>query len=538
MEERLKLTKVSTTVKVEATLYRSIIGGLRYLVHMRLNIAFAMGYVSRFMEDPREDHWAVVKHLLRYVKGMVDQGIIFPKTGGSRLQLTVFSNVDMAGDIDGWGSTSRVLIFLRTPAARCAPHCCPVPRCPARPAAASRPTRPAAPRALSPHHCPASRSPLPLRAPPPHARPLASTRWRCPAPAALPAHAHRSTRLEEEENIRAIRRPPEKEEDPAPPANPVHAVRRARPCSEQKEGEREEEEKGNRRREEAKKRGGGGAPPWPLDATLSVTLAPSMAFDVPPTSSRQHTITDDPCAAVITVDIDPCHRCFSDLVICSVVFRAELQETKRQSQEQNAELTAQLQAQQVAFEAAHKQMAEMMGRLDQEPPLQIGGSINRRTDARESVWALSSSTDAVRLPAPAPRVSAASPVPAPAPSPAPGARRSASHTRPPALGVPHPAPYARPHQPPIPRPCPCPPPAPGARRPAPGPRRPPPRADPRRPTLGPPRPPPRAGRPPASRARPPAPAPARRHPHLVPGARPRAPTPASRDRPPTPSFSD
>ena len=85
MEEWLKLTKASTAVKVDATLYRSIIGGLRYLVHTRLDIAFAVGYVSRFMEDPREDHWATVKWLLRYVKGMVDQGIVFPKTGGSRL---------------------------------------------------------------------------------------------------------------------------------------------------------------------------------------------------------------------------------------------------------------------------------------------------------------------------------------------------------------------------------------------------------------------------------------------------------------------
>ena len=56
MEEQLKLTKASTATKVDATLYRSIIGGLRYLVHMRPDIAFTIGYVSRFMEDPREDH--------------------------------------------------------------------------------------------------------------------------------------------------------------------------------------------------------------------------------------------------------------------------------------------------------------------------------------------------------------------------------------------------------------------------------------------------------------------------------------------------
>ena len=60
MEERLKLMKVSTVVKVDATLYRRIVGSLCYLVHMRPDIVFAVGYVSRFMEDPREDHWATV----------------------------------------------------------------------------------------------------------------------------------------------------------------------------------------------------------------------------------------------------------------------------------------------------------------------------------------------------------------------------------------------------------------------------------------------------------------------------------------------
>ena len=56
MEERLKLTMASNAAKMDATLYRSIVGGLHYLVHMRPDIAFIVGYVSRFMEDPREDH--------------------------------------------------------------------------------------------------------------------------------------------------------------------------------------------------------------------------------------------------------------------------------------------------------------------------------------------------------------------------------------------------------------------------------------------------------------------------------------------------
>ena len=114
MEERLKLMKASIATKVDATLYRSIISGLHYLVHTRLDIAFTVGYVSCFMEDLREDHWAIVKRLLRYVKGTVDQGIIFLKTGGSRLQLTVFSDAEMAGDIDGRWSTFGMLVFLES----------------------------------------------------------------------------------------------------------------------------------------------------------------------------------------------------------------------------------------------------------------------------------------------------------------------------------------------------------------------------------------------------------------------------------------
>ena len=61
MEERMKLTKTTTTVKVDATRYRSVVGRLRYLTHTRPSILSVVEYVSRLMEDPREDHWSAVK---------------------------------------------------------------------------------------------------------------------------------------------------------------------------------------------------------------------------------------------------------------------------------------------------------------------------------------------------------------------------------------------------------------------------------------------------------------------------------------------
>jgi hypothetical protein len=112
MEEKLKLSKESMVARVNATDYRSMIGGLRYLTHTSPDIRFAVGYLSRFMEDPREDHAVAVKRLLRYVAGTIDHGIVYPWRKGKELQLTGFSDSDMAGDIDGRKSTTGVLFVL------------------------------------------------------------------------------------------------------------------------------------------------------------------------------------------------------------------------------------------------------------------------------------------------------------------------------------------------------------------------------------------------------------------------------------------
>jgi hypothetical protein len=74
LEARLRLSKESTNSLVDATQYRSLIGSLRYLVNTRPDLAYAVGYLSRFMEKPATDHLAAAKHLLRYVAGTIGQG--------------------------------------------------------------------------------------------------------------------------------------------------------------------------------------------------------------------------------------------------------------------------------------------------------------------------------------------------------------------------------------------------------------------------------------------------------------------------------
>jgi hypothetical protein len=77
MEAQLKLSRTGNGKLVDATHYRSIVGGLRYLVHTRPDISYAVGYVSRFMEAPTSEHLAAVKHLLRYVAGTLSLRIVY-----------------------------------------------------------------------------------------------------------------------------------------------------------------------------------------------------------------------------------------------------------------------------------------------------------------------------------------------------------------------------------------------------------------------------------------------------------------------------
>lgn len=123
MEERLKLSKHSNSPAVNATEYRRMIGGLRYLVNTRPDLAFSVGYLSRFMEAPHQDHLMAVKRVLRYVAGTCEHGIHYKKSRegqaqlvgfseGGRAQLVGFSDADLAGDVDTRRSTSGVIFYL------------------------------------------------------------------------------------------------------------------------------------------------------------------------------------------------------------------------------------------------------------------------------------------------------------------------------------------------------------------------------------------------------------------------------------------
>jgi len=86
------------------------VGSLRYLVHTRPDLTFAVGYVSRFIQRPTTEHEQAVKRILRYVAGTSDYGLHSMCLGAEHF--IGYSDSDLAGNIDTSKSTSGTLFFL------------------------------------------------------------------------------------------------------------------------------------------------------------------------------------------------------------------------------------------------------------------------------------------------------------------------------------------------------------------------------------------------------------------------------------------
>ncbi|XP_028077925.1 uncharacterized protein LOC114279843 [Camellia sinensis] len=91
------------------SLYRSIVGALQYLTITRPDISFAVNHACQTMHAPTEADFASVKHLLRYLKGTLHQGLSF--TPGP-LELHAFSDSDWAGSVHDRRSTTGYCVFL------------------------------------------------------------------------------------------------------------------------------------------------------------------------------------------------------------------------------------------------------------------------------------------------------------------------------------------------------------------------------------------------------------------------------------------
>ncbi|OAE25973.1 hypothetical protein AXG93_1712s1530 [Marchantia polymorpha subsp. ruderalis] len=81
--------------------YDKAVGSLMYLmISTILDIAMAMGKVSRYMSNPGKMHWEAVKWILRYLKGTMDYGLLFGAKSLNAKSLIGYVDVDYGQDLD------------------------------------------------------------------------------------------------------------------------------------------------------------------------------------------------------------------------------------------------------------------------------------------------------------------------------------------------------------------------------------------------------------------------------------------------------
>lgn len=106
----LRLKRDLNGKKVDATIYKQIVGSLMYLTSTRPDIMHAVSLISRYMENPTELHLLAAKRIFRYLKGTTDFGILYKK--GAHKGLFGFSDSDYAGDEDDRKSTSGYVFMM------------------------------------------------------------------------------------------------------------------------------------------------------------------------------------------------------------------------------------------------------------------------------------------------------------------------------------------------------------------------------------------------------------------------------------------
>ena len=91
MASNLKLLSDASSEAVDAMMYHQMIGSLMYLTNTRPDICFVVNTLSQFLIEPRHVHLFVAKHILRYLKGIVDYGLKYKDDQKINLEVYVDS---------------------------------------------------------------------------------------------------------------------------------------------------------------------------------------------------------------------------------------------------------------------------------------------------------------------------------------------------------------------------------------------------------------------------------------------------------------
>ena len=107
MESNMKLLSDASSDLVDAMMYHQMVGSLMYLTNTRTYICFVVNTLSQFLTYLRHVHLIAAKHILRYLKGIVDYGLKYE--ANQKINLEGYVDLDWSLPLIGralWGAAS------------------------------------------------------------------------------------------------------------------------------------------------------------------------------------------------------------------------------------------------------------------------------------------------------------------------------------------------------------------------------------------------------------------------------------------------
>ena len=95
---------------IDPILYKSLVGGLRYLTCTRPDILCRVGLLSCFMEKPKSIHWKAAKRILHYIQDTISHGLMYSPFYDFRL--FGYSDSNWGGDSDNRKSTIEFIFYV------------------------------------------------------------------------------------------------------------------------------------------------------------------------------------------------------------------------------------------------------------------------------------------------------------------------------------------------------------------------------------------------------------------------------------------
>ena len=92
LDQNIKLNNIDGSKEADGTLYHQLVGSLNSLTTTRPSISYSVSILIQFFSKPCETHWNIAKKFLRYLKGIVNFGLLY--TDVSDVQLVGYYDSD------------------------------------------------------------------------------------------------------------------------------------------------------------------------------------------------------------------------------------------------------------------------------------------------------------------------------------------------------------------------------------------------------------------------------------------------------------